>query len=70
MSKLSEHANAASANVALIDGATGAVLTFDELNRRSIRCARLAHAAAHGQAAEAPAPGPILVTVIRGSDAR
>ncbi len=41
MSHLAEHARTQPDKPALIDGATGAVMTFDELNRRSIRCARL-----------------------------
>ncbi|HEX7036042.1 MAG TPA: acyl-CoA synthetase [Pseudomonadales bacterium] len=41
MSRLAEHAQNQGSKAALIDAETGAVLTFDELNRRSIRCARL-----------------------------
>src|SRR5690606_30539622 len=41
MSRLTEHAQSQGSKAALIDAETGAVMTFDELNRRSIRCARL-----------------------------
>jgi acyl-CoA synthetase (AMP-forming)/AMP-acid ligase II len=41
MSKLSQHAQTTPHKAALIDAATGSVMTFAQLNRRSIRCARL-----------------------------
>ena len=41
MSALAEHAQSFADKPAIIDGEDGAVVTFDELNRRAIRCARL-----------------------------
>ena len=41
MSNIAEHAQAFADKPALIDGPTGAQMTYAELNRRSIQCARL-----------------------------
>ncbi len=41
MSRIAEHAAAGGDRIALVDAETGATMSYDELNRRSIRCARL-----------------------------